>query len=161
MENLKSYSELHERLSYMIKTARKLGLNVRPGGGYVDSSYSINNMPDYTVGLFGALSIVFGPDIRSRLGLSYEESQSLEVGFNNGKSFNKLKTPKRIKLNQELINIGTSLANIVFKRRIEWGDIQPLKKIKTNPIWEIEDIAINLNDNLAQPANNDGEDEAP
>lgn len=111
MENTK-YTALTEHLKNILKTAKKLGLNVQPGGGY-SMGYSINNLPPYPVGLFGALSIVDGQGGRCKLGLTFDETESLEAGFNGNFPDARNKTKKKrksFKPDAELIKIGGELA---------------------------------------------------
>lgn len=110
------YLEIKEHLKNVLKTAKKLGLNVIPGGGYT-MGYDLNNLPPYPVGLFGALSIVEGPGSRCKLGLTFDETQSLEAGFNY--SF-PAKSNKRKKLNQELVNVGIELNGIVQTKKTKY-----------------------------------------
>lgn len=116
MENLE-YSELKEYLKNVLKTARKLGLSIIPSGGY-SMGYDMNNLPPYPVGLFGALSIVEGPGARCKLGLTFDQTQSLEAGFNscipNAKN-RKKKKQRSFKIDSELVKIGAELATA--KRR--------------------------------------------
>ena len=116
MENTK-YTELKEHLTNVLKTAKKLGLSIEPGGGYT-MGYDINNLPPYPVGLFGALSIVEGPGARCKLGLTFDETESLESGFNCSypNTKNKKKKKKRnFKPDTELIKLGTELSSIFLK----------------------------------------------
>lgn len=117
MENSK-YSELKEHLQDVLKTAKKLGLDVQPAGGY-SMGYDINNLPPYPVNLFGALSIVEGSGARCKLGLTFDETQSLEAGFNGCSPDIKNKKKKRkrtFKINAELMKLGAEL-RFMFHRR--------------------------------------------
>lgn len=116
MENTK-YAELKEHLKGVLKTAKRLGLNVQPNGGY-SMGYDINNLPPYPVGLFGALSIVEGHGARCRLGLTFDETESLEAGFNGSfpEQKNKKKKKRRnFKPDMELMKIGVELALTLHK----------------------------------------------
>lgn len=97
------YENLLKQIRNALKTAKKLGLKVVSGGGYA-MSYDINNPPPYPVGLFGALSIVEGPAARGRLGLTFDETMSLEAGFNGKKKPRKVRrfVPELYKIGQEL-----------------------------------------------------------
>lgn len=110
MENQK-YSEIKEHLKNVLKTAKRLGLNVVVGGGY-SMGYDINNLPPYPVGLFGALSIVEGPGARCKLGLPFDDTESLEAGFNGQMPRKK----KGFKLNKELMDVGLELSRLVQPR---------------------------------------------
>ena len=100
------YDLLLKQLSNVLRVAKKLGLNVVPNGGYA-MSYSINRLPPYPVGLFGALSIVDGEGARGKLGLSFDETQAIEAGF-NGQGNKKQK--KRGRTYPELEAIGIELS---------------------------------------------------
>lgn len=116
MENTK-YAELKERLKGVLKTAKRIGLNVQSNGGY-SMGYDINNLPPYPVGLFGALSIVEGHGARCRLGLTFDETESLEAGFNGCflEQKNKKKKKRRnFKPDTELMKIGVELALTLHK----------------------------------------------
>jgi hypothetical protein len=127
MENTK-YIQLREHLKNVLKTAKKLGLIVRQSGGY-SMGYDINNLPPYPVGLFGALSIVEGPGARCKLGLTFDETQSLEAGFNGVELDTKNKKKKKrkvFKIDDELIRIGAELAMLLYKPNPwrEWDQVR-------------------------------------
>ncbi len=104
------YELLLKQLKNALKTAKKLGLSVAPGGGYA-MSYDINNPPPYQVGLYGALSIIEGPAARSRLGLTFDETMALEAGFNGTGAKSRKKPAKRSKkFKPELYKLGEELA---------------------------------------------------
>lgn len=92
MINEIDYEELFNRLKDMLYEAKQLGLVIQPKGGYA-MGFNKNNLPIYPVGLFGALSIVKGQGARNTLGLTFEQTMSLEQGFNGPSitSFNKKK----------------------------------------------------------------------
>ncbi len=109
---MEKYSELKEYLQGILKTAKKLGLNVQPGGGYT-MGYDISNLPPYPVGLYGALSIVEGPGARCKLGLTFDQTQSLEAGFNGifpDTKNKKKKKRKNFDIDAELVKLGAELA---------------------------------------------------
>lgn len=105
------YLEIKEHLKNVLKTAKRLGLQIRPGGGYA-MGYDFNNLPPYPVGLFGALSIVEGQGARCKLGLTFEETDCLEAGFNGNAPKAKR---KRAKVNKELMVIGFELRQYIYK----------------------------------------------
>lgn len=109
------YAEIKEHLKNVIKTAKKLGLVVQPGGGYT-MSYDINNLPPYPVGLYGALSIVEGPGARCKLGLTFDETESLEAGFNGTYPNFSKKKKKKGSVSKELMTVGAELSQLVYKR---------------------------------------------
>ena len=81
--------------------------------------YDINHLPPYPVGLFGALSIVEGSGARCKLGLTFDETQSLEAGFNGCLPDMKNKKKKKrqaFKLNPELMKIGAELTLLLYKQ---------------------------------------------
>lgn len=114
-----NYTELKDYLTRVLKTAKKLGLVVEPNGGY-SMGYDINNLPPYPVGLFGALSIVEGAGARCKLGLTYEQTESLESGFNGcfPSAQNKKKKKRRtFKPDMELMKVGAELTLLFQKQR--------------------------------------------
>jgi len=122
---MEKYTELKEHLKNVLKTAKKLGLNVQPCGGY-SMGYDINNLPPYPVGLFGALSIVEGPGARCKLGLTFDETESLEAGFNGCFTDTKNKKKKKrrnFKPDIQLLKLGAELTLNLHKPRSRgWGD---------------------------------------
>lgn len=113
--NNEKYEALREHLKQMLKTAKKLGLNVRQGGGY-SMGYDVNNLPPYAVGLFGALSIVEGAGARGKLGLTFEETMSLEAGF-EGHVLPKKSKKKKKKIYLELVKLGAELSLGLFRQK--------------------------------------------
>lgn len=113
-----NYEALSKRLHKAINVAKKIGLSIIPRGGYA-MDYDINKLPPYSVGLFGALSIVEGPGARSKLDLTYLQTSALEAGFNSVLYSNAPTTitpPKRIKKDEvylKLEAIGKELAKKV------------------------------------------------
>lgn len=109
---MEKYSELKVYLEGILKTAKKLGLNVQPGGGYT-MGYDISNLPPYPVGLYGALSIIEGPGARCKLGLTFDQTQSLEAGFNGifpDTKNKKKKKRKNFDIDAELVKLGAELS---------------------------------------------------
>jgi hypothetical protein len=107
MKKAIDYEALSTRLYKAIKIAKKLGLQVIPGGGYsMDASF--RKVPTYPVGLFGALSIVEGQEARGKLGLTYLQTAALEAGFNSveypGGSMRPAQS-KRIKKDDEYLKL--------------------------------------------------------
>lgn len=87
-----------------LNEARNLGISIAPNGGYA-SGYNKDKLPPYSVGLFGALSVVLGDDARSKIGLTFNETMALEAAFNSRPS--KLKKKKAY---PELEALGKKLA---------------------------------------------------
>ena len=114
MTDQEKYEKLNEYLKGVLKTAKKLGLRVEPNGGY-SMGYSINNLPPYPVGLMGALSIIEGEGARCKLGLTFDETMSLEYGFNT-RVPDKKERRKR-KFYPELWKIGADLGATLIKKR--------------------------------------------
>lgn len=114
---MEKYVELKEHLKNVLKTAKKLGLNVQTGGGYA-MGYDINNLPPYPVGLIGALSIVEGQGARCKLGLTFDQTQSLEAGFDGRYPDTKSKKKKKRKnfqIDTELMRVGVELTAFAQK----------------------------------------------
>lgn len=108
------YLEVKEHFKNVLKTGKKLGLHIRPGGGYA-MGYDMNRLPPYPVGLFGVLSIIEGQGARCKLGLTFDETAALEAGFNGSAPRVKKKTKNRTKAQQELMLIGAELRQYIYK----------------------------------------------
>lgn len=115
MEKDEKYKNLLKKIEHAIDIVKKLGVQISPNGGYC-AGYSINNLPDFSVGLFGALSIVFGEGARSKLGLSYKESLALENGF-NGASIKSLNRSGYKIYYPEYIIMGQALAEYLLPKK--------------------------------------------
>jgi hypothetical protein len=131
------YTELKNYLTSALKTAKKLGLNVQPGGGY-SMGYDLNNLPPYAVGLFGALSIVEGAGARCKLGLTFDQTEALEAGFNGclPNSQNKKKKNRRsLSPDMELMRIGAELT-LLFQGQLR---ARPTARVNTweNDAWDV------------------------
>jgi hypothetical protein len=113
------YEVLLKRLHKALNVAKKLGLEIIPGGGYA-TDYSIHKLPKYRVGLFGALSIVDGQGARSKLGLTYLQTSAIEAGFNSVPHYDApvvVSSPRKIKKDEvylKLEAIGKELAKKVI-----------------------------------------------
>lgn len=129
---MEKYAELKEHLKNVLKTAKKLGLIVHPEGGY-SMGYDLNNLPPYAVGLFGALSIVEGQGARCKLGLTFDQTQSLEAGFDGRYPDKKKKKRKGFLLDEELMKIGAELTAFAQKApRTFRSNYQPAAPIAAN-----------------------------
>ncbi len=145
-------SELKEYLKNVLKTAKKLGVNVQPGGGY-SMGYDMNNLPPYPVGLFGALSIVEGAGARCKLGLTFDQTQSLEAGFNgcepNAKN-KKKKIKRNFKTDEELFKIGVELARMLYSGRP--GRLRGISGLEWNDGWNSYEMPLAMPPKAAMPA---------
>jgi len=110
---------LRTKLADSIKEAKNLGMTIVPGGSY-STIYTKDNLPPYPVGLFGALSIVNGSEARSKLGLTYKQTEAIECGF-NGDSIR----GKKNKAHKELYMLGNDLRKLVYdKPKIDdWAEV--------------------------------------
>lgn len=142
------YDELKKYLKNILKTAKKLGLQVQPGGGYA-MGYDINNLPPYQVGLFGALSIIEGQGARCKFGptfgLSFDDTETLEAGFNG--NMNTKKRKKNYKPNKELLMIGMELSRLVYRHQLPQQKKRP---------WEDDNILAPSYDSGIQVSFDDG-----
>lgn len=112
------YTKIKEHLIKVLDEAVKLGLQVIPNGGYA-AGYDKEKLPSYAVGLYGALSVVDGQEGRQSLGLTFDETQAIENGFNG--QYEKRNKKQKSKYYPDLEKMGLELAqNISNARRDGW-----------------------------------------
>lgn len=130
------YTKIKEHLIKVLDEAVKLGLQVIPNGGYA-AGYDKEKLPSYAVGLYGALSVVDGQEGRQSLGLTFDETQAIENGFNG--QYEKRNKKQKSKYYPDLEKMGLELAqNISNTRRDGWHSFPVHNTIITGSYVAIE-----------------------
>lgn len=110
---MKNTEDIGKYLRNILKTAKRLGLVIIPSGGYASSYHNINNLPQYEVGLLGAISVIEGMGARDilqkRFGLTFNETMEIETGFNGVRKPKKMNKKGQVPTMTALEAVGAEI----------------------------------------------------